>query len=151
MLECVGARGYSDFELTSFGFGPNPWIMLIRGSTRSVASLLFVIASSCGGRTDAGTSRIDPMDASEPTPDGGISQSLLQRDAQVWCEKMLACNEIVNRAECEAQRQTWVWNCHSPASEVRACLDDIAQLDCLELVTVSARTCISVHKSLDGC
>jgi hypothetical protein len=122
-----------------------------------VSSLL---VTACGSSVahDEATSpdgSTQPVAHDEATsPDGSAQDehaALLDRDAQLWCEKDLQCGWPVSVAECTAQRRANEPKCMPPDDKIKACLAEVEAKDCETLTMISARSCLVTKKSPDGC
>ncbi len=107
----------------------------------SMAALV-LCTNGCGGDVTSG-------DGTNDAAAGG--SNLFEEDTIVWCEKGAQCGEETSADECVAKRQGWTSVCTHTPEEIAACLASLRGMDCEELRQISARSCVPLHKSLDGC
>lgn len=103
------------------------------------------LVAACGGTV----AREESVSA-----DGGTTDrhaALVNRDAQVWCEKEVQCGSPVSVSECAAQRLAHSLRCTPADDEIAACLDRVERTDCQTLGMSQAASCLLIAKSVDGC
>jgi hypothetical protein len=112
-----------------------------------VATLLALMLLGCGGRTMADNDAGGKYDAGS---DAGLG-ALIEEDRRAFCQKDVACGMAVSVNDCVAARSSVSFRCTIGAAAIRECLDALALQDCQEYSMVSGRSCVPLHKSIDGC
>ncbi len=112
-----------------------------------VATLLALMLLGCGGRTTMDQDVTVKYDAGS---DAGLG-ALIEEDRQAFCQMDVACGMAVSVNDCVAARTSVSLRCTRGAAAIRECLDALALQDCQEYSMTSGRSCVPLHKSIDGC
>jgi len=112
-----------------------------------IATLLGLMLIGCGGRTRIDQDVTDKYDAGS---DAGLS-ALIEEDRRAFCQKDVAGGMAVSGNDCVTTSTSRSFRCTKDAAAVRKCLDGLALQDCREYSMTSGRSCVPLHKSLDGC
>jgi hypothetical protein len=112
-----------------------------------VATLLALMLLGCGGRTTMDQDVTGRYDAGSDAE----LRALIEEDRGAFCQKEVACGMAVSVSDCVAASTSVSIQCTKGVSAIRECLDALTLQDCQEYSMASGRSCVPLHKSLDGC
>jgi hypothetical protein len=114
--------------------------------------LLSLALLACGGRTQAddanGGGQVDVMGGGGAGIRNPSETDWARLDSEVFCHKDFVCGRVASVIDCPPVRE---YRCTQTPAAIQQCLDEIRQLDCAGYSGVSARSCLPLRKSLDGC